>query len=158
MPIREIAAKTIAFGVVTASLAVGGILVLYGDHAYNDYLNTVLGWTMLALAALTGGIGTLIIVGIIVEGRRRQREAALRITPRSGPPAPPPAWGMGDIGRPGSGVVSVGDSHGGGGGPRLMSYAISNLDAAVLVVGLLIWTIIALVLFSPHCAAQTPHC
>lgn len=158
MPVREIVSKIVAFGVVTAALAAGGVLVLYGPHAYNDYLNTALGLLLLLVAALSGMVGTVIILGVIADGRRRQREAALHITPRSGPPAPPPAWGMGDIGRPGSGVVSVGEGHGGGGVPKVVSFSISNLDVPVMLVGLLIWTVIALILFAPHCAAQTPNC
>ena len=158
MPVREIVSKTIAFGLVTAALAAGGFLVLYGPHAYNDYLNTALGLLLILVALLTGGVGLLIIVGIIAEGRRRQKETALHITPRAGPPAPPPAWGMGDIGRPGSGIVSVGETHRGGGAPRLMSFSISNTDVPILLVGLLLWTVVALILFSPHCSAQTPTC
>jgi hypothetical protein len=158
MPVKEIAAKTTAFGLVTLALAASGVFVLYGPHAANDTLNVALGLIMLAFALLTGGVGTVIILGIIAEGRRRQREEALHITARAGPPAPPPAWGMGDIGRPGSGVVGVGEAHRGGGSPRLVSFSISNLDAPVLLGVLLVWTVIAVLLFAPHCGAQTTNC
>ena len=55
---------------------------------------------------------------------------------------------MGDIGRPG-GVVDVSGQHGGGGAPRLMSVHVSNIDGAMLIVGLLAWTVLTLVFFAP---------
>ncbi|HXZ99860.1 MAG TPA: hypothetical protein VEK76_05870 [Candidatus Binatia bacterium] len=151
MPIREIATKTIAFVVVFAALLTGGILVLYGNHAYNDYLNGVLGWILVALAVATGLAGAGIILGIVRDARQRLGEEALHITPRGAPPAPPPAWGMGDVGRPGSGVVAVSEHPRGGGSPRLVSYSVPSWDAVLLIVGLLAWTAIFVFFFAPHC-------
>ena len=37
----------------------------------------------------------------------------------------------------------------GGGGPRRVSVRVSNIDGAVLVIGLLAWTVITLVFFAP---------
>jgi hypothetical protein len=81
----------------------------------------------------------------------RRREEQVRVTPRGSPPAPPPPWGMADVGKP-PGVMRVGDAATaqGGGSPRVMSVVVSNLDAPMLIVGLLAWTILTLVLFAPH--------
>jgi hypothetical protein len=58
---------------------------------------------------------------------------------------------MADVGKP-SGVIRVGDAatSSGGGSPRVMAVVVSNLDAPMLIVGLLAWTILTLVLFAPH--------
>jgi hypothetical protein len=150
MPLREIAGKTIGFGLVAGSLIVGGILVLIGPHAYDDYLNGLLGWGLIALGLATGGLGTFLIAGIIYDARLRQQEEEVHVTPRGAPPAPPPPWGMADVGRPG-GIVHVGDAaaRSGGGSPRVMSVAVSNIDGALLIVGLLAWTVITLIFFAP---------
>ena len=37
----------------------------------------------------------------------------------------------------------------GGGGPRRMSVRVSNVDGALLVIGLLAWTVIMLVFLAP---------
>jgi hypothetical protein len=125
------------------------VLVLIGAHAYNDYLNAVLGWGLIALALITAGYGTFAIGAIIYDARLRHQEEEVHITPRGAPPAPPPPWGMGDIGRPGGGVVQVSAPRRGGGSPRLMSVAVSNIDGALLIVGLLAVTILTLVFFAP---------
>jgi hypothetical protein len=151
MPVREIAGKTIGFGLVALALIAGGILDLVGGHVYNDYLNAATGIILILLGLATGGLGTFLIVGILYEERLRQREEQVHVTPRGSPPAPPPPWGMADVGKP-PGVMRVGDAataHGGG-SPRVMSVMVSNLDAPMLIVGLLAWTILALVLFAPH--------
>ena len=150
MPVRELLSKSIAFGVVVAALLAGALLVLYGPKPYNDYLDTVigLGWIMLGFAVLVFLVGAVIILGIFRDAQRRRREEALHITPRQGPPAPPPAWGMGDVGRPGSGVVTVGDHPLGGGSPRLVGFSVSHLDAPILIVGLLIWTAVFVFFFA----------
>jgi hypothetical protein len=150
MPVREIAGKTIGFGLVALALIAGGILDLVGGHVYNDYLNAATGIILILLGLATGGLGTFLIVGILYEDRLRRREEQVHVTPRGSPPAPPPPWGMADVGKPG--VMRVGDAataHGGG-SPRVMSVMVSNLDAPMLIVGLLAWTILALVLFAPH--------
>ncbi len=150
MPVGEVVGKSIGFILVVAALAAGGILVLLGAHAYNDYLNGILGWGLIGLALITGGMGTFIIGGILYDARLREKEAEVHVTPRHGPPAPPPPWGMGDVGRPSEGVVRVGDTAPrGGGSPRVMSVAVSNVDGVLLLVGLLAWTFLALVLFAP---------
>lgn len=151
MPVREIAGKTIGFGLVSLALIAGGILDLVGGHVYNDYLNAATGIILILLGLGTGALGTFLIVGILYEERLRQREEQVHVTPRGSPPAPPPPWGMADVGKP-PGVMRVGDAataHGGG-SPRVMSVMVSNLDAPMLIVGLLAWTILALVLFAPH--------
>jgi hypothetical protein len=151
MPVREIAGKTIGFGLVALALIAGGILDLVGGHVYNDYLNAALGIILILMGLATGGLGTFLIVGILYEERLRLREEQVHVTPRGSPPAPPPPWGMADVGKP-PGVMRVGDAataHGGG-SPRVMSVTVSNLDAPMLIVGLLAWTILALVLFAPR--------
>jgi len=151
MPVREIAGKTIGFGLVALALIVGGILDLLGGHVYNDYLNAALGIILILMGLAAGGLGTFLIVGILYEERLRRREEQVHVTPRGSPPAPPPPWGMADVGKP-PGVMRVGDAataHGGG-SPRVMSVMVSNLDAPMLIVGLLAWTILTLVLFAPH--------
>ncbi|HEY8676444.1 MAG TPA: hypothetical protein VIO13_10830 [Candidatus Dormibacteraeota bacterium] len=151
MPVREIAGKTIGFGLVALALITGGILDLLGGHVYNDYLNAALGIILILMGLAAGGLGTFLIVGILYEERLRRREEQVHVTPRGSPPAPPPPWGMADVGKP-PGVMRVGDAataHGGG-SPRVMSVTVSNLDAPMLIVGLLAWTILTLVLFAPH--------
>jgi len=86
----------------------------------------------------------LIIGGIIADARVRQREQRLHVTPRPGPAGPPPAWGMGDVGRPPS--ERGGGTGAGGGGPRLMSVAVSSIDGPLLVGFLLIWTLVACII------------
>jgi len=92
----------------------------------------------------SGGAGVLIIGGIIADARVRRREARLQVTPRPGPAGPPPAWGMGDVGRPPS--ERGGGAAGGGGGPRLMSIAVSNIDGPLLIGFLLVWTLVACII------------
>jgi hypothetical protein len=151
MPVREIAGKTIGFGLVALALIAGGILDLIGGHVYNDYLNAALGIILILMGLAAGGLGTFLIVGILYEERLRRREEQVHVTPRGSPPAPPPPWGMADVGKP-PGVMRVGDAATarGGGSPRVMSVVVSNLDAPMLIVGLLAWTILTLVLFAPH--------
>jgi hypothetical protein len=152
MPVREIAGKTVGFGLVAAALIVGGILDLLGGHVYNDYLNTALGIILILMGLATGGLGTALIAGILYEEKLHRQDAQVHITPRGTPLAPPPPWGMADVGKP-PGVVRVGDaatSSGGGGSPRVMAVVVSNLDAPMLIVGLLAWTILTLVLFAPR--------
>ena len=155
MPTREIVGKTIGFSVVALGLIIGGILALIGPRAYTDYLiNVVLGVVLILLGLLAGGLGALIIGGIIVEARRRQREDALHIADRPGPLAPPPAWGMGEIGRVDQpGVVRVGDggaAGAGGGAVRVMSVSVRNLDAPLLIVGAIVWTAVFTFLLAPR--------
>jgi hypothetical protein len=153
MPVREIVGKVLGFGLVALALIIGGVLDLVGGHVYNDYLNAALGIILILMGLGTGALGTALIVGILYEEKLSRQEGAVHITPRGTPPAPPPPWGMADVGKP-PGVVRVGDAagaHGGGGGsPRVMSVVVSNLDAPMLIVGLLAWTILTLVLFAPH--------
>jgi len=137
--------------ILSLALIAGGILDLLGGHVYNDYLNAALGIILILMGLAAGGLGTFLIVGILYEERLRRREEQVHVTPRGSPPAPPPPWGMADVGKP-PGVMRVGDAataHGGG-SPRVMSVMVSNLDAPMLIVGLLAWTILTLVLFAPH--------
>jgi hypothetical protein len=150
MPFRELIAKTVGFTLVAAALVGGGILVLYGNHAYNDYLNAILGWGLIGLGLITAGYGAFAIAAILYDARKTEEDEEVHITPRSGSPGPPPPWGMGDIGRPGSGVAQMTRTPQGGGGPRLMSVSVSNMDGVMLVAGLLAWTVLTLVFFAPR--------
>jgi hypothetical protein len=145
VPLRELIGKVLAFGVCAAGFIVCGFLVLTGAHAADDYLNPVLGGTLLGLGVITAGFGVLSVAGIIIEERTRRSDEALHITPRAGEPGPPPAWGMGNVGR-----VEVGtDTPSSKGSTRVMSVAVSNLDAPIIVAFLLAWTLVALLLFAP---------
>lgn len=151
MSSREIAGKVIGFGLTAIALIGGGILVLIGPHAYNDYLNVALGVILILFGLGAGGFGTMVIAGVILDERARLREERLHVTPRSGPPAPPPAWGMGDIGRPGAGgVAHVGEQPRGGGTVSLVSVVARNWDGPLLIVGLIAWTIVALLIAAPR--------
>jgi hypothetical protein len=151
MSFREIAGKVIGFGLTAIALIGGGILVLIGPHAYNDYLNVALGVILILFGLAAGGFGTMVIAGVILDERARLREERLHVTPRSGPPAPPPAWGMGDIGRPGAGgVAHVGEPPRGGGTVSLVSVVARNWDGPLLIVGLIAWTIVALLIAAPR--------
>jgi hypothetical protein len=151
MSFREIAGKVIGFGLTAIALIAGGILVLIGPHAYNDYLNVALGVILILFGLGAGGFGTMVIAGVILDERARLREERLHVTPRSGPPAPPPAWGMGDIGRPGAGgVAHVGEPPRGGGTVSLVSVVARNWDGPLLIVGLIAWTIVALLIAAPR--------
>ena len=142
MPLREIIGKSIGFGLVSLACIAGGILVFYGPHAYNDYFNLPLGIALVLFGLGIGGLGTFLVGGIIVDARIRRREEEIRVTPRPGPLAPPPPWGMADVGRPGAPPVrEVGGGVGGGGGPRVMSVALSRIDAPIVIAVLIIWTI-----------------
>jgi hypothetical protein len=94
----------------------------------------------------------MVILGVILDVRAREREARLHVTPRSGPAAPPPPWGMGDIGRPGAGggVARVGEGPRGGGSVRLMSVSARNWDGAVFIGVLIVWTVVALLIAAPR--------
>jgi hypothetical protein len=146
MPVREIIGKGLGFGIVSLSCILGGVLVFYGPHAYNDYFNPYLAIVLLLMGVGTGGAGVLIIGGIIADARVRQREERLHVTPRPGPAGPPPAWGMGDVGRPPA--ERGGGAGGGGGGPRLMSIAVSNIDGPLVIGFLLIWTVAACIVWA----------
>lgn len=145
MPVKEIVTKTFAFAVVSAALIVGGVFVFVGSHAYNDYTNAITGGILILVGLITAGVGALFILGILRDAQVRRREARLHITPRSGPPALPPAWGMGDVGRPGSGVIQVGDGTRGGGVVRAVSFRVTGVDAVGSILYLLVWTAVGLI-------------
>jgi hypothetical protein len=145
MPVREIMAKSLGFGVVSLCCIAGAVLVLYGPHAYNDYFNLPLAILLALMGVGIAAAGVVIIAGIVVDARVRQREERLHVTPRPGPLGPPPPWGMGDVGRPPS------ERGGGrGGGPLLMSVTVSNLDAPLLIGFLLIWTVVFCIWLAPR--------
>jgi hypothetical protein len=151
MSVREIVSKVVGFGLTAVALIAGGILVLVGPHAYNDYLNVALGVILILFGLGAGGFGTMVIAGVLVDERARQREERLHVTPRSGPPAPPPPWGMGDIGRPGGGgVARVGEAPRGGGRVSVVSVVTRNWDGPVLIVALIAWTVVALLIAAPR--------
>lgn len=151
MSFREIAGKVFGFGLTALALIGGGVLVLVGPHAYNDYLNVALGVILILFGLGAGGFGTMVIAGVILDERARLREERLQVTPRSGPPSPPPPWGMGDIGRPGAGgVARVSESRRGGGTVSLVSVVTRNWDGPLLVVALIAWTIVALLIAAPR--------
>jgi hypothetical protein len=152
MSFREIAGKVFGFGITALALIAGGVLVLLGPHAYNDYLNVALGVILILLGLGAGGFGTMVIAGVILDARAREREERLHVTPRSGPAAPPPAWGMGDIGRPGAGggVAHVSETPRGGGSVRLVSVAVRTWDGPLLIGALIVWTVVALLIAAPR--------
>ena len=152
MPLREIIGKSVGFGLVSLACIAGGFFAYYGGHSYNDYVATYLPWVLWLIGLGIGGLGALLIAGIIADSRARRREEELHVAPRPGPLGPPPPWGMGDVGRPGSGVVKMGEHPGprGGGGPRVMSVRLSNLDAPLLIGLLLVWTVGMLIWLAPR--------
>lgn len=149
MPFRELAGKVIGFGITALALIAGGLLVLFGPHAYNDYLNVALAVLLILLGLAAGGFGTMVILGVLLDERAREREERLHVTPRSGPPAPPPAWGMGDIGRPGGGVAQVSEGPRGGGSVRVMGVTARTWDGPLLIGVLIVWTVVALLIAAP---------
>ncbi len=149
MPFRELAGKVIGFGITALALIAGGLLVLFGPHAYNDYLNVALAVLLILMGLAAGGFGTMVILGVLLDQRAREREERLHVTPRSGPPAPPPAWGMGDIGRPGGGVAQVSEGPRGGGSVRVMGVTARTWDGPLLIAVLIVWTVVALLIAAP---------
>lgn len=151
MPLREIVGKSIGFGLVSLACIAGGFFSFYGPHSYNDYVNKYLPWFLWVVGLGIGGLGALLIAGIVSAARARKREEELHVAPRPGPLGPPPPWGMGDVGRPGSGVVKmVEHPRLGGGVPRVVSVRLSNLDAPLLIGLLLIWSIGMLIWLAPR--------
>ncbi|HEV7678978.1 MAG TPA: hypothetical protein VGQ42_10465 [Candidatus Dormibacteraeota bacterium] len=153
MPLREIIGKSIGFGLVSLACIAGGFFVFYGPHAYNDYVNVWLYAFLWLVGVGVAGAGALIILGIIADTRARQKEEELHVTPRPGPLGPPPPWGMGDVGRPGSGVVKMsehGVAAGGGGRVRVVQARLSYIDAPILIGLLLVWTAVMLVWLAPR--------
>jgi hypothetical protein len=151
MPTREIFGKSAAFLLVGASLIAGGALTLYGTKAYNDYFVLLLAGLLVLSGLGVWAFGTVTVLGIVAQERRRAAEHQVQVTPRPGPLGPPPAWGMGDIGRPGAGITEVGGGTSAPrGGPRLMSVRVSNLDAPVVIAILLIWTVAFLIWLAPR--------
>jgi len=154
MPVKEIVGKTIGFGLVSLSCFGAAILAYVGSHPYNDLLlglvdaNLALAGILVLLGLGAAGLGTLIIGGIIYDARLQQREHQVHVTPRDGPPDVPPAWGMGDIGRPAGGGSGSGTI--GGGGTRVMSVSVSNWDTPVVIGVLMVWTVVALLLLAPR--------
>jgi hypothetical protein len=147
MPVKELFWKTVGFGLVTLTLVVVGIVLITGTYAANEGVqNQVVGWALIAFGAGVGLMGLLFIAVGFRDARLRREEHTLHITPRNGPPAPPPAWGMGDVGRPGSGIVAVGGADvRGGGTAKMVGLRISNLDVPLVLGYLLVWTFVGLV-------------
>lgn len=152
MPLREIIGKATAFGLVSLACIAGGFFTFYGGRQYNDYVNIYLPWFLWLMGLGIGGIGALLVLGIIADERRRRKEEELHVTPRPGPLGPPPPWGMGDVGRPGSGVVKMGEHPRpqGGGVVRVMTSRASNLDASLLIGVLIVWTLGMLIWLAPR--------
>ena len=152
MPLREVIGKATAFGLVSLACIAGGFFAFYGSHQYNDYVSTYLPWFLWAVGLGIGGLGALMVLGILADARQRRKEEELHITPRPGPLGPPPPWGMGDVGRPGSGVVKMGEHprQQGGGMVRAMTSRASNLDASLLIGVLIVWTLGMLIWLAPR--------
>ena len=154
MPLREIIGKATGFGLVSLACIAGGFFAYYGPRQYNDYVNIYLPWVLWLAGLGVGGLGVLLIAGIISAARRRRREEQLHVAPRPGPLGPPPPWGMGDVGRPGSGVAKMSEHRGlGGGGPRVVRVKLSNIDAPVIIGALIVWTVGMLIWLAPRLAA-----
>ena len=92
MPLREIIAKSVGFGLTAATSVIGGILLLIYPHAYNDYVQFWLALFLIVLGVGIGGVGGLLVFGIIADARLQEREEQIHVTPRPGPYAPPPAF------------------------------------------------------------------
>jgi hypothetical protein len=152
MPLREIIGKSVGFGLVSLACIAGGFFAYYGPHDYNDYVNIYLPWVLWITGLGIGGLGALLIGGIIADARARKREEELHVAQRPGPLGPPPPWGMGDVGRPGSGVVKMSEHPRivGGGVPRMMTVRLSNLDAPLLIGLLVVWTVGMLIWLAPR--------
>lgn len=153
MSIREMVGKFWVFGLVSAGIIGGGFLVWYGPHPSNDVslFFSIFDSTFIAIALwLTGlgvaGFGALTILLELREAQVEKKEDSLHVAPRPGPLGPPPPWGMADVGRVGGAVKEVGGARAGGGGPKLMSVATSNVDAPLIIGLLFVATIVALVL------------
>src|SRR5438309_10571048 len=81
MPLREIIAKSVGFGLTAATSVIGGILLLIYPHAYNDYVQFWLALFLIVLGVGIGGVGGLLVLGLI---------AAAPVPGRGGPvPVPP---------------------------------------------------------------------
>lgn len=144
---RDVLGKATGFGIVAVACIGGGLLAFYGPHAYNDYFNNVLAGVLILTGLGAGGLGTVSILAELQEAKQAEKAHHVEVTPRPGPLGPPPPWGMGDVGRVGGAVKGVGSAEPqGGGGPRLMAVAVSNVDGYVVVAGLLFLTLVALVL------------
>jgi hypothetical protein len=152
MPLREIIGKSFGFGFMSLACLAGGFFAYYGPHSYNDYVNTYLPWVLWFLGLGIGGLGAVLIAGIVFDARERQREEELHVAQRPGPLGPPPPWGMGDVGRPGSGVVKMSEHPRalGGGVPRVVSVRLSTLDAPLLIGLLVVWTLGMLIWLAPR--------
>lgn len=146
MPFRELFGKVIAFLVVAAAFGAAGWAVLYGPHAtMTGTINFGLGVGLMLLGLLTLVIGAFIIFGVIRDAKLQRRAHELHVTQRSGPPAPPPAWGMGDVGRPNSGMVQASGMHPmGGGAVRTVTFNVSNADVPLVIGYLMIWTVVGI--------------
>ncbi|HZB97767.1 MAG TPA: hypothetical protein VE219_04130, partial [Candidatus Sulfotelmatobacter sp.] len=136
MPLREIIGKTFAFGLVSVCLLAGAALGFVGPHPYIDFTFPYLTVVLVAVLALMGvgvaGLGVLSIAAIILDARMTQKEQEVHVTPRRGAPDVPPAWGMGEIGRPHVGEGGGQGSQQGGGATRVMSVSVSNIDGPIL--------------------------
>jgi len=152
VPLREIIGKATAFGLVSLACIGGGFFAFYGSRQYNDYVSIYLPWFLWIVGVGIGGLGALLVLGIVADAKRKQREDSLHITPRPGPLGPPPPWGMGDVGRPGSGVVKMGEHPwpAGGGMVRVVTARASSLDAFLLVGIALVWTLGMLIWLAPR--------
>ncbi len=105
---------------------------------------------MIALA------GAWLLVSVALRaGRPEATPLSVSSAPSS---AAIPAWGMGEAGEPGGGVVTVGDRPRAGGSPRPVGFSVSHLDVPLIIVGLLLWTAVLLIFFAPHCAAGVSSC
>jgi hypothetical protein len=156
MRVRHLLGMIIALGVVAAANLTAGVLVLLGAHAGGDRLNGVRGWALIGVGVAIAGAGVWLILGVTVGPRRRRN--ALRARARPGLPPPISAWGMGDDGDSDGTAIAVGDHSRGGGTPRPVGFSVSHLDVPVLIIGLLLWTALFLIFFSPHCAAGATTC
>ena len=151
MPVREIVGKTIGFSLVALACIAGGLLAIYGPHAANDYFLFItipgylpLGIILIVMGVGAGGLGAFLVGGLLLDARLRGKEEEVHVTPRPGPLGPPPPWGMRNVGRPGAPPVGHPGSTAtpqGGGTPRVMSVALSRIDAPIVIGILILWTV-----------------
>lgn len=157
---RQTIGQLLAGLIVSGLLIAGGLLLLGQPTAGTDYVGPFVGKSLVGFGVLVLLI-TLAITAFLAEDLRRTRAAErLVVTPRTGEPTPPPAWGMRTIGMTGvdlphgSAIASkAGDISPllqGKGGVSIVSSASIAWDVPLVLGVLLVWTVVATLLFAPR--------
>jgi hypothetical protein len=152
MSLREKIGKLFSILVVAVVSIVAGAIVLAGTHAGNDYLNGALGWGLIGIGVIAAGVGAFLFIWMTLESRAIKAGQRVHLTPRDGEPAPPPAWNMSEVGKPGSGVVNVDRMTGvrmsGRGSVRTVGLSANQWDVPLVIGALILWTVVALIVLS----------